>query len=316
MSKLPKNKARIAVVTGGPSNESVIARKTATEIENALRELGFMTSIIELTTEVTEKLIDFGPDAVFPALHGRPGEDGTFQGLLDILQIPYVGSGVMGSSLAMDKPQAKKIFRHHKLPVPEGVVVEGNANLKQTLADVEKRFGRDIVLKPIAAGSALGVHILKGGRNTEPIVLQELTNGPLLIEPFISGREITASVLEKAGTPFALPIIEIKTKDEEWYDFKNRYTPGKSEHVVPAALDENIAGRIKEIALEAHKGLGLRDLSRSDFILADTGDVFLLETNTLPGFTKTSLYPDSARSYGMSFVDLVGHLIEAALARR
>ena len=110
MSKLPKNKARIAVVTGGPSNESVIARKTATEIENALRELGFMTSIIELTTEVTEKLIDFGPDAVFPALHGRPGEDGTFQGLLDILQIPYVGSGVMGSSLAMDKPQALSLI--------------------------------------------------------------------------------------------------------------------------------------------------------------------------------------------------------------
>ena len=304
------------MVTGGPSNESVIARKTATEIENALLELGFMTSIIELTTEVTERLIDFGPDAVFPALHGRPGEDGTFQGLLDILQIPYVGSGVMGSSLAMDKPQAKKIFRYHNLPVPEGVVVDSNADLKGALADIEEQFGRDIVLKPIAAGSALGVHILKGERNAEPIVLQEIKNGPLLVEPFITGREITASVLEQSGEPIALPIIEIKTEDEEWYDFKNRYTPGRSEHIVPAALDENVAEQIKEIALKAHQGLGLRDLSRSDFILADTGDVFLLETNTLPGFTKTSLYPDSARSYGISFVDLVGHLIEAALARR
>ena len=316
MSKPLKNKARIAVVTGGPSNESVISRKTATEIENALRELGFMTSIIELTPQVTEQLMDFGPDAVFPALHGRPGEDGTFQGLLDILQIPYVGSGVMGSSLAMDKPQAKKIFRYHDLPVPEGVVVESNTDLKRALAEVEKQFGKNIVLKPIAAGSALGVHIIRGGRNAEPIVLKELKNGPLLIEPFISGREITASVLEKSGKPVALPIIEIKTEDEEWYDFKNRYTPGKSEHVVPAALDENIADRIKEIALKAHKGLGLRDLSRSDFILTNSCDVFLLETNTLPGFTTTSLYPDSARSYGMSFVDLVGHLVEAALARR
>ena len=316
MSKPLKNKARIAVVSGGPSNESVIARKTATEIENALRELGFMTSIIELTPQVTEQLMDFGPDAVFPALHGRPGEDGTFQGLLDILQIPYVGSGVMGSSLAMDKPQAKKIFRYHDLPVPEGVVVESNTDLKRALAEVEKQFGKNIVLKPIAAGSALGVHIIRGGRNAEPIVLKELKNGPLLIEPFISGREITASVLEKSGKPVALPIIEIKTEDEEWYDFKNRYTPGKSEHVVPAALDENIADRIKEIALKAHKGLGLRDLSRSDFILTNSCDVFLLETNTLPGFTTTSLYPDSARSYGMSFVDLVGHLVEAALARR
>ena len=316
MSKTLKNKSRIAVVTGGPSNESVVARNTATEIESALRELGFMTSIIELAPEVAEKLIDFSPDAVFPALHGRPGEDGTFQGLLDILQIPYVGSGVLGSSLAMDKPQAKKIFRYHDLPVPDGIVVESNADSRETVAIVEKQFGKDIVLKPIAAGSALGVHILKGGRNAEPIVLQELKNGPLLIEPFISGREITASVLEKSGKPVALPIIEIKTEDEEWYDFKNRYTPGKSEHVVPATLDENIADQIKEIALKAHQGLGLRDLSRSDFILSDTGDVFLLETNTLPGFTKTSLYPDSARSYGMSFVDLVGHLIEAALARR
>ena len=316
MSKPLKNKARIAVVTGGPSNESEIARKTATEIENALRELGFMTSIIELTPQVTEQLMNFGPDAVFPALHGRPGEDGTFQGLLDILQIPYVGSGVMGSSLAMDKPQAKKIFRYHDLPVPEGVVVESNTDLKRALAEVEKQFGKNIVLKPIAAGSALGVHIIRGGRNAEPIVLKELKNGPLLIEPFISGREITASVLEKSGKPVALPIIEIKTEDEEWYDFKNRYTPGKSEHVVPAALDENIADRIKEIALKAHKGLGLRDLSRSDFILTNSCDVFLLETNTLPGFTKTSLYPDSARSYGMSFIDLVGHLVEAALARR
>ena len=315
MSKLPKNKARIAVVTGGPSNESVIARKTATEIENALSELDFMTSIIELTPQVTEKLLDFGPDAVFPALHGRPGEDGTFQGLLDILQIPYVGSGVMGSSLAMDKPQAKKIFQYHDLPVPEGVVVESNSDLRGALADVEKQFGKDIVLKPVAAGSALGVHIIREGRNAEPIVLQEIKNGPLLVEPFITGREITASVLEKSGEPIALPIIEIKTEDEEWYDFKNRYTPGKSEHVVPATVDENIADRIKEIALKAHKGLGLRDLSRSDFILTKTGDVFLLETNTLPGFTKTSLYPDSARSYGMSFADLVGHLIEAALAR-
>ncbi len=316
MSNQLKNKSRIAVVTGGPSNESVVARNTATEIESALRELGFTTSIIELTPEVTEKLIDFSPDAVFPALHGRPGEDGTFQGLLDILQIPYVGSGVLGSSLAMDKPQAKKIFRYHDLPVPDGIVVESNADSRETVAIVEKQFGKDIVLKPIAAGSALGVHILRGGQDAEPILSQELKNGPLLVEPFILGREITASVLEKSGKPIALPIIEIKTKNEEWYDFKNRYTPGKSEHVVPANLDENISEQIKEIALKAHTGLGLRDLSRSDFILSDSHDIFLLETNTLPGFTKTSLYPDSARSYGMSFVELVGHLIEAALARR
>ena len=297
MSNPLKNKSRIAVVTGGPSNESVVARNTATEIESALRALGFMTSIIELAPEVTEKLIDFSPDAVFPALHGRPGEDGTFQGLLDILQIPYVGSGVLGSSLAMDKPQAKKIFRYHDLPVPDGIVVESNADSRETVATIEKQFGKDIVLKPVAAGSALGVHILRGGQDAEPILSQELKNGPLLVEPFILGKEITASVLENSGQPIALPIIEIKTKNEEWYDFKNRYTPGRSEHVVPAALDENIADRIKEIALKAHKGLGLRDLSRSDFILTKAGDVFLLETNTLPGFTKTSLYPDSARSY-------------------
>ena len=312
---------RIAVVSGGDSAEAGVSRKSAAGVIEALNRHCNQITGIELNADMADSLAAWKPDIVFPILHGPPGEDGTFQGFMEILGYSYVGSGVAASAFAMNKVIAKDIFRHAGLPVARQCVLtrdgfSGSARDRaETLARIVGALGESVVVKPASQGSAIGVTLTdEAGQLADALDAGFQHDPQLLIEERVNGREMTVGVMDvDAGTaPF--PVIEITTPEGKWYDFEHRYTPGWSEHLMPADITEDQARRLQACAVSAHQALGCRDLSRADFILKDD-DIYLLEVNTLPGMTETSLYPDGARGYGLDFPELVRHLAERAAAR-
>ena len=308
---------RVAVLAGGDSPEAAVSRSSAGQVAQALRARYRDVALLELDDGLTHALLDFEPAVVFPVLHGPPGEDGTVQGYLEMLGLPYVGSGVRGSALGMDKDAAKVLFRRARLPVLDDIVLPPGMPLDEAVAVVERRFGSRVAVKPTRQGSALGVTPLpNGGDLRAPIEAARGFGDPVLVEPFVHGREITVGVLDLEGArPVAWPVIEIVTAADQWYDFENRYAPGKSEHIVPAVLSEEASAELRRIAVASHGALGLRDLSRADFLVTDREEMHLLEVNTMPGMTPTSLYPDGARAAGYDFETLVDVLVGSALRR-
>lgn len=307
----------IAVLMGGPSAEAAVSRVSAREVARGLETAGHRVTLIELERDCARRLLDLAPDVVFPALHGPPGEDGTVQGLLEMLELAYVGSDVHGSALAMDKSLAKAVFRRLGLPVAEDVLLEAGTPSDAAAQRVRQRLGDRVVIKPLRQGSALGITRLPNGGDAEPAIRAALAYGHgVLVEPFVLGREITVGVLDLEGEDArALPVIEIRTATDEWYDYANRYTQGKSEHLIPAPLPPAVLSELQDIAVAAHRGLELRDLSRSDFLVTDRDEIVLLEVNTLPGMTPTSLYPDAAAAVGLDFAALVDDLVGSAVRR-
>lgn len=305
----------IAVLMGGNSPEATVSRNSATQVAEALASKGHRVTTIELAANAALRLADFGPDVVFPALHGPPGEDGTVQGFLEILGYPYVGSGVRGSALAMDKAIAKSIFRQHDLPVLPDLTVHPSDSIPAKLEEISARFGQSVVIKPLNQGSAIGVTPLPDGGDIASALGSALSYGPCLVEPYLAGKEITVGVLDQGGELTPHPVIEIRTSANQWYDYENRYTAGQSEHIIPADLERPLQAELQVVAMQAHLALGLRDLSRADFIVTVGGQIALLEVNTLPGMTPTSLYPDGASKLGYSFPDLMNLLVHQALLR-
>ena len=318
---------KIAVLGGGPSAEAEVSRSSARACVAALKEhSNYEVHSVELDAKVATTLLQLQPDVVFPALHGPPGEDGTVQGMLEMLGIPYTGSGVQPSAFAMDKAVAKALFKRESLPVADDRVYRtdhsaADLGAARIAANIQQTLGTKVVIKPMQQGSAIGVTPLPEGPadgNLATPVAEALALGEsILVEPFIVGREITVGVLDLEGqVAIAHPVIEVLTAENEWYDYKNRYAEGGSSHIVPAQMADALANRLQHIALAAHEVLGLRDLSRADFILPPKGEPILLEVNTLPGMTPTSLYPDGARGLGMSFPQLLSALVESAVRRQ
>ena len=306
----------IAVLMGGASLEAEVSRVSASEVAKALDVGLHQTTLIEADENLALELNALRPDVVFPALHGPPGEDGTVQGLLEMLQLPYVGSDVLGSAIAMDKGIAKTLFRHAGLPVADDVVISANTSPADAAALVRDSLGERIVVKPSSQGSAIAITLLANGGDPQPALSEALQLGRVLVEPYVEGREITVGVLDLYGQdPLPFPVIEIRTAPDEWYDYVNRYKVGGSEHIVPAPLPDSVNVELQRIALVAHEALDLRDLSRADFIVADDHTITLLEVNTMPGMTPTSLYPDGARAMGMAFPDLLDALVRSAVER-
>ena len=307
----------VAVIAGGASPEAEVSRSSAAEVVKALRQRHTSVALLELDEGLADALADAEPQVVFPVLHGSPGEDGTVQGFLETLGYPYVGSDVRGSAMGMDKHVSKALFRTAGLPVPDEFVIRPDDDIQAAIASVEARFGDGVVVKPSRQGSALGTTPMpNGGDLPEAIAAAMRFGGPVMVEPFAAGREITVGVLDIEGEqPTAWPAIEILTAAGEWYDYENRYTPGKSEHIVPAPLPETTRAELQRIAIAGHRALELRDLSRADFIVSDDGEIRLLEINTMPGMTPTSLYPDGARAAGYDFESLVDALVRSAFRR-
>ncbi|MCC5873684.1 MAG: D-alanine--D-alanine ligase [Gammaproteobacteria bacterium] len=305
---------------GGRGGAAAVSRVSAAGVAESLRARCAEVACIELDDGLVDALRAFAPDVVFPALHGPPGEDGTVQGLLELLGYPYVGSGVRASACAMDKLVSKQIFRAAELPLARDVVVRAEDDFAAAMARILDVLGERVVVKPARQGSALGVTLVDDPQQLAAALELALSlDDVVLVEERVDGREITVGVLDvvdEAGavTRIAHPVIEILTPAGTWYDFEHRYTPGQSDHRVPAEVPEDVGRALQDVAVAAHAWLGCRDLSRADFVLAEDRFV-LLEVNNLPGMTPTSLYPDGARALGHDFADLTALLVRNALRR-
>jgi D-alanine-D-alanine ligase len=317
----------IAVVQGGPSSEASVSRASAAGVAAALAAAGHSVVRLELDPWLAESLRTGGFDVVFPVTHGAVGEDGCLQGLLEVQGLPYVGSGVLASALAMDKLIARRLFASAGLPVARGLgLARPPAGIEARLAAEQARreIGRALVVKPSAAGSGIGVTRLEGDAPLEDVARAIESVWSLdafaVVEHFAHGREVTCGVLDASlhGPAVALPPTEIESPRDAFYTYEARYAPGRSVHTCPAALGEALTARVQQIALAAHRALGCRDLCRVDFVVgdgADTDAVTLLEVNTLPGMTATSLYPEAAAAAGLAFPTLCDLLARSALAR-
>ncbi len=300
----------IAVLMGGWSVEREVSLRSGAACAHALESVGYRVTRLEVQRDVAQKLVELKPDVAFNALHGRFGEDGTIQGILEILQIPYTHSGVLASSLAIQKDKAKVVAAAAGVPVAHGVTVSRFEAAKRHV------LPPPYVLKPVNEGSSVGVVIVKKDRTHPP---QELARPDwpcgeiMLAEEFIAGRELTCAVMGDR----ALGVTEIKAATGEFYDYDAKYSKGGSFHVVPAQISPNIYQRIQELALTAHQSIGCRGVSRSDFRYDDASDTLVwLEVNTQPGMTETSLVPELAAHAGLSFGELVRWMVEDASCDR
>ena len=306
----------IAVIFGGASLEAEVSKVSSQGVAKALRENYPNVTLLELNADLADRLKQHNIELVFPIAHGRPGEDGTLQGFLETIGLPYVGSGVLASACAMDKGIAKQIFKAYGLPVAKELIVHRDEAIPAVIEKIYQQLGEQVVVKPTCEGSGLGVSFPQTDKELEQALIQTFAlNDRVLVEERIYGKEITVAVLERPTGVEALPVIEITTPANTWYDYAHRYTPGWSEHIIPAPLPVEQYQRTQEVAVQAHKALQCRDFSRVDFVVPDKGEPILLEVNTLPGMTPTSLYPDAAKAVGISFSELMAHLVENAWRR-
>jgi D-alanine-D-alanine ligase len=302
----------VAVLMGGWSAEREISLRSGKACAEALARLGHKVTRIDVGRDIATVLTTVKPDVALNMLHGRPGEDGTLQGVLEILAIPYSHSGVMASAVAMQKDLAKALFRAAEVPVPEGLVASRFEAAKAHL------LPRPYVIKPIAEGSSVGVFIVREDHAHPP---QELTRAgwsfgeTVLVEPYIPGKELTCAVLGDR----ALDVIEIVAATR-FYDYEAKYAPGGSRHVLPAEISPFVYQEVRRLALKAHHALGCRGVTRADFRYDDresgTDGLACLEVNTQPGMTETSLVPELAAHAGLSFDELVRWMVEDASLNR
>ena len=296
---------KVAVLMGGPSAEREVSLSTGRECAAALRDEGFNVIKLDAGPDLMARLADAAPDVVFNALHGRWGEDGCVQGILEWLQIPYTHSGVLASALAMDKQRSKDVYKLHGLPVVESVIVSAT--------DVQAKhvMAAPYVVKPNNEGSSVGVYLIHEG--DAPARLNTEMPDEVMVEAFAPGRELTTTVV--GDTP--LTVTDIVT--DGWYDYAAKYEEGGSRHVVPADIPEDIFDACMGYAVRAHDALGCRGVSRTDFRWDEAkgmDGLILLETNTQPGMTPTSLTPEQAAKTGMSFGQLCRWMVEDASCNR
>lgn len=293
---------RVGVLYGGGSDEAAISRKSGRAVLNALRLARVDARGIEVTKRLPADLLKNKIDFCFIALHGKYGEDGTVQGLCEMMRIPYSGSGVLASALSMNKALTKSLLSAHGIATAPFQVLS-DSNQKPALP-------LPFVVKPVDGGSAIGVTIVSKASQIKPAIKLAIKHSrQALAEKFVAGREVTAPVLGNK----VLPLVEI-IPNRAFYDFKAKYDKGGSLHVLPARLPARTASLIKKWALEAHNILGCKAFSRSDFIVDKNGRPFFLEINSVPGMTETSLYPESARAAGYSFSKMILEIIRHSRA--
>jgi len=313
----------VAVLAGGPSSEAAVSRVSAAAVKAALVEAGHRPEVLELEVGLAGRLLAKRYDVAFPVTHGPLGEDGCLQGLLEVLDLPYVGSGVLASAVAASKPHAKTIFSRCDLPVAEQALVWQGDALEAHARDIRRELGRAVVAKPASGGSAIGVTRVDEG-DADAVLVEAMRQALrvdecVLVERFLVGHEVTCGVLEEDGRgAWALPETLILSQAADWYDFRSKYAAGGSQHRCPAGFSEAVSRRIRELAVASHRAVGARDLSRVDFVLGDEQDpesATILEVNTLPGMTATSLYPEAAAMVGIDFPSLCDRLARRAYSR-
>ncbi len=303
----------VAVLMGGWSAERPVSLNSGRQCADALEAAGYRVTRVDVDRSIADTLARLKPDVAFNALHGKVGEDGTIQGVLEVLRIPYTHSGVLASALAMQKDLAKTVLAAAGVPVAHGLVVDRHEAARRHALEPP------YVLKPVSEGSSFGVVIVKQDRALPP---QEVGRADwpygdaLLAEKFVAGKELTCAVMGER----VFDIIEIEAVSEAFYGYDAKYAKGGSRHILPANLKPNIYHKVQELTLRAHRALGCRGVSRADFRFDETkgdeGELVCLEVNTQPGMTETSLVPDMAAYAGMLFADLVAWMVEDASCDR
>jgi D-alanine-D-alanine ligase len=312
------------LLKGGRSLERQVSLRSGARVEDALHQLGHTVVSIDVGADLVSRLTEAEPDIAFVALHGRDGEDGTVQELLEIMGIPYTGSGVSACIRAADKVLAKHAMRDQGIPTPDFFAFNETAFQALGAADalpaIEDRLQFPIVVKPASQGSALGIKFARTPADLPQALVAAFSyDRKVLLERHVPGRDLAVSILEGAGGPQALPIVEavpIRHSQQDFYDFESRYEIGRTKFICPADLEEDVAARASEIALEVYGLIGCAGFARVDLMLEDgTDGLYVLEANPIPGLTETSLLPQAADAAGISFEELIDQILNSALAR-
>ncbi|HUB36287.1 MAG TPA: D-alanine--D-alanine ligase [Solirubrobacteraceae bacterium] len=324
----PRATLKVAVLKGGSSLERTVSLRSGARVQHTLRALGHDVIPIDVGPDLVERLLEAAPDAAFVALHGRNGEDGTVQGLLETLAIPYTGSEPGACLRCTDKALAKYTMRAAAIPTPPFAAFEESAIKELGLATVLPRLqdtiGLPLVVKPARQGSALGIKFARAAQELPAAIVGALSyDRKVVVERYVKGRDLAVSVLDSPPTPadpgpdpLALPIVEAIPREEAFYDYSSRYEIGMTTFVCPAGLDEALAARAQELALDVYRLLGCHGMARVDLMLDEqTAELTVLETNVVPGLTETSLLPQAADAAGIDFEELVARVLQSAFTR-
>jgi D-alanine-D-alanine ligase len=312
--------SRVSVLKGGRSLERQVSLRSGGRVEDALERLGHEVIPVDVGPDLVSQLTSARPDVAFIALHGRDGEDGTVQELLEVVGIPYTGSGVSACIRAADKVLAKHAMRDNDIPTPDFYAFNetalGALGAAQALPMIEQRLDFPIVVKPARQGSALGIKFARAAADVPTALVAAFSyDRKVLLERYVSGRELAVSILDDhdpSRPPAVLPIVEAVPEEEDFYDFEARYEIGRTRFECPARLDPAVAAEAADIALRTYRLLGCAGFARIDLMLAAGGaDLYVLEVNTVPGLTETSLLPQAAEAAGISFDELVERILTA-----
>jgi D-alanine-D-alanine ligase len=311
---------RVAVLKGGRSLERQVSLRSAARVQDALERLGHEVVSVDVASDLVERLTEAKPEIAFIAVHGRDGEDGTIQELLEVMGIAYTGSGVSACIRAADKVLAKHAMRDRGIPTPDFYAFSETAfealGAAQALPAIEERLRFPIVVKPAAQGSALGIKFARTPADVPQALVAAFSyDRKVLLERYVDGRDLAVSVVDdsRRGEPTPLPIVEAVPEQEEFYDFESRYEIGRTRFVCPAELEEEVSARARALAVAVYELLGCRGFGRVDLMLdAETQELYVLEADTVPGLTETSLLPQAADAEGITFDQLIERILEAA----
>jgi D-alanine-D-alanine ligase len=314
---------KVAVLKGGDSLERTVSLRSGARAQSALRQLGHEVVAIDAGPDLVAQLLEAQPDAAFVALHGSDGEDGTVQGLLEAIGIPYTGSGPAACMRCTDKALAKYLMREAQIPTPAFAAFKESAikdlGVAAALPGLEQSIGFPLVAKPASQGSALGVKFARSAAELPGAIVGALSyDRKVVLERYIRGRDLAVSVLDAPAAdaePVALPVVEAIPREEEFYNYESRYEIGMTTFVCPAELPDGVAARAQELALQTYKLLGCHGVARVDLMLEETGELTVLETNVVPGLTETSLLPLAADAAEIWFDLLVGRILDSAFTR-
>lgn len=311
------NGKKVLVLMGGISTEREISLKSGNAVAKALSEAGYVVETLDINQNNVLEIARIKPDVVYLALHGKGGEDGCVQGMLEWMGIPYTGPGVSASAICMDKALTKKVLVQSGIPTPKSLeyTKEECKNTEKIKKELIAELGLPMVLKSPCQGSSIGVVIVRNESSVADAIEEVFKYGDIMLaEQFVSGVEISVPVVGNSN-PEVFPIIEI-VPTSEFYDFESKYTPGMSQHIIPARISEKAVKNVNKYAKLAYEKTGCRGVSRIDFIVDENNNPYVIEINTIPGMTETSLVPDSAKYMGIDFPQLVDKIVKLALEEK
>ena len=308
-SSLIDKSKNIGVLCGGMSNEREVSLRSGKNCFEALKRLGFEnTEIIDVDRNIAKTLIEKKIEVAYIALHGKYGEDGCIQGLLEVIGIPYTGSGVKASAIAMDKDFTKRILDTQKLPIIPSIVV----NTFNELKDKEINLNYPLMIKPVSEGSSIGMKKVNTPDELESAIIEaEKYNTGVMLEEYLDGKSITVGVLDLENETIATPILEFRTRTE-WYDYEAKYTEGMTKFILPAEIDEDLTKEIQDLSIKSHKAVEAKGMSRVDFVVTKEGIPYILEINTIPGMTDLSDLPAQSKAMGINYDELVQIILNSA----